>query len=93
MLATLVPQPFDRPGWVYEEKFDGFRMLTYKEGSSVSLLSRDGKDRTQTYSNIAAAIAKLPDRTLLLDGEVVAFDNRRVSRFQLLQEARSLMRS
>ena len=75
MLATLVPEPFDRSGWVYEEKYDGFRILAYKEGASVSLLSRNGKDRTQTYPNIAAAIAKLPYRTLLLDGEVVAFDN------------------
>jgi bifunctional non-homologous end joining protein LigD len=88
MLATLVRQPFEKPGWVYEEKYDGFRILAYKEGASVSLLSRNGKDRTQTYQNIAAAIAKLPDRTLLLDGEVVAFDSRRVSRFQLLQEGK-----
>jgi hypothetical protein len=88
MLATLISQPFHKPGWVYEEKYDGFRILAYKEGASVSLLSRNGKDRTQTYPNIAAAIAKLPYRTLLLDGEVVAFDNRRVSRFQLLQEGK-----
>jgi bifunctional non-homologous end joining protein LigD len=88
MLATLVPEPFDRPGWVYEEKYDGFRILAYKEGASVSLLSRNAKDRTQTYPNIAAAIARLPYRTLLLDGEVVAFDGRRVSRFQLLQEGK-----
>lgn len=88
MLARLVPEPFDRSGWVYEEKYDGFRILAYREGSSVSLLSRNGKDRTATYPNIAAALAKLPSRTLLLDGEVVAFDRRRVSRFQLLQEGK-----
>jgi bifunctional non-homologous end joining protein LigD len=88
MLATLISQPFHKPGWVYEEKYDGFRILAYKEGGSVSLLSRNGKDRNQTYPNIAAAVAKLPYRTLLLDGEVVAFDNHRVSRFQLLQEGK-----
>jgi len=88
MLATLVPRPFDTPGWVYEEKYDGFRILAYKEGASVSLLSRNGKDRNQSYPDIAATIAKLPDRTLLLDGEVVAFDGHRVSRFQLLQEGK-----
>jgi bifunctional non-homologous end joining protein LigD len=88
MLATLVSQPFHKPGWVYEEKYDGFRILAYKEGANVSLLSRNNKDRTPTYPHIAAAIAKLPARTLLLDGEVVAFDNRRVSRFQLLQEGK-----
>jgi bifunctional non-homologous end joining protein LigD len=89
MLATLIREPFEKPGWVYEEKYDGFRILAYKEGASVSLLSRNGKDRNRTYPNIAAAIAKLPYRTLLLDGEVVAFDNRRVSRFQLLQEGKA----
>ena len=88
MLATLISEPFEKPGWVYEEKYDGFRILAYKEGTSVSLLSRNGNDRNRTYPNIASAVAKLPYRTLLLDGEVVAFDNRRVSRFQLLQEGK-----
>jgi len=88
MLATLSQRPFHRAGWVYEEKYDGFRILAYKEGTRVSLLSRNGKDRTQTYANIAAAVAKLADRTLLLDGEVVAFDERQVSRFQHLQEGK-----
>jgi bifunctional non-homologous end joining protein LigD len=86
MLATLVPEPFHRPGWVYEEKYDGYRILAYKEGSRVTLLSRNAKDRTGTFSEVAEAIADLPDRTLLLDGEVVAFDRRLVSRFQLLQQ-------
>jgi len=85
MLATLVDEPFDRPGWVYEEKYDGYRILAYKEGSRVTLLSRNAKDRTDSFSAVAAAVSRLRDRTLLLDGEVVAFDRRRVSRFQLLQ--------
>jgi bifunctional non-homologous end joining protein LigD len=46
MLATLISQPFHKPGWVYEEKYDGFRILAYKEGAGISLLSRNGKDRT-----------------------------------------------
>lgn len=85
MLATLVREPFDRSGWVYEEKYDGFRILAYKEGSRVTLLSRNAKDKTQWFHRIAEAVAVLPSRTLLLDGEVVAFDRGRVSRFQLLQ--------
>jgi bifunctional non-homologous end joining protein LigD len=88
MLATLIQRPFHKSGWVYEEKYDGFRILAYKEGTRVSLLSRNGNDRTPTYARLAAAVAKLPDRTLLLDGEVVAFDERQVSRFQLLQEGK-----
>lgn len=85
MLATLVREPFDRPGWVYEEKYDGDRVLAYKEGARVRLLSRNAKDRTDRFPAITAAIGRLPFRTLLLDGEVVAFDGRGISRFQLLQ--------
>src|SRR5579862_771202 len=85
MLATLVREAFHAPGWVYEEKYDGFRILAYKEGPHVKLLSRNAKDRTATFLNIAEAVSTLPAETALLDGEAVAFDRRNVSRFQLLQ--------
>ncbi len=85
MLATLVSDPFHKPGWVYEEKYDGYRILAYKEGAKVTLLSRNGNNRTETFASVAASIGKLRDRTVLLDGEVVAFDSKGVSRFQLLQ--------
>ena len=88
MLATLVAQPFDLPGWIYEEKYDGDRALAYKEGDKVRILSRNGKDRTDRFSGIAAAIAKLPSGTLLLDGEIVVFDRNGVSHFQALQEGK-----
>jgi bifunctional non-homologous end joining protein LigD len=86
MLATLVDEPFHRAGWVYEEKYDGYRILAYKEGPRVTLLSRNGKDHTETFADVARAVGTLRDRALLLDGEVVAFDRHLVSRFQLLQE-------
>jgi bifunctional non-homologous end joining protein LigD len=86
MLATLVRKPFHKPGWIYEEKYDGYRILAYKEGDRVTLVSRNGNDRTATYPSVAQAIQRLRVRTLLLDGEVVAFDSHGVSRFQLLQE-------
>ncbi|MGO9317123.1 MAG: non-homologous end-joining DNA ligase [Terracidiphilus sp.] len=86
MLATLTPEPFDKPGWVYEEKYDGDRMLAYKEEDRVRLLSRNGKDKTENFSRIREAIRNLPPVTLLLDGEVVVFDKKGVSRFQLLQQ-------
>jgi len=88
MLATLVKKPFQKDGWVYEEKYDGYRILAYKEGRRVTLLSRNANDRTTMFSGVAEAVAKLPSRTLLLDGEVVAFDSHLVSRFQLLQESK-----
>ncbi len=86
MLATLVSEPFHYPGWVYEEKYDGYRILAYKEGDRVTLLSRNAKDRGETFAEVAESIAALPDETLLLDGEVVAFDRKLVSKFQLLQQ-------
>jgi bifunctional non-homologous end joining protein LigD len=85
MLATLVDAPFHLPGWVYEEKYDGFRFLAYKEGRRVTLLTRNMKDRTEEFAEAAAAVAALPAPTLVLDGEVVIFDRRGISRFQLLQ--------
>jgi bifunctional non-homologous end joining protein LigD len=88
MLATLVSEPFHREGWVYEEKYDGDRMLAYKEGDRVQLLSRNAIDRTSRFPKIAAAILALRPVTLLLDGEMVAFDKEGVSRFQLLQNGR-----
>jgi bifunctional non-homologous end joining protein LigD len=87
MLATLVDEPFTRENWIFEEKYDGVRMLAYKEGSRVSLISRNAIDRTERYPHIAQAIRELTPDRLLLDGEVVIFDSKNVSRFQLLQRS------
>ena len=86
MLATLIAEPFHKPGWVYEEKYDGYRLIAYKDGDWVMLLSRNDKDRTGTFAEIAAAIRKLSARSLVLDGEAVVFDRKGISRFQLLQQ-------
>jgi bifunctional non-homologous end joining protein LigD len=85
MLATLVDEPFHEPGWVYEEKYDGIRILAYKEGSRVTLLSRNDKDRTESFPAVARAVGSLRPTALLLDEEVIALDNHKISRFQLLQ--------
>ena len=87
MLATLVDAPFSRENWMFEEKYDGIRMLTYKEGSRVSLISRNNINRTERFPQIATAIKDLKPETLLLDGEIVVFDSKGVSRFQLLQRS------
>jgi bifunctional non-homologous end joining protein LigD len=86
MLATLVDKPFHLPGWVYEEKYDGIRILAFKEGTHVSLITRNNIERMERYPEVAAAVGKLKPRTLLLDGEVVVFDKHNVSHFQLLQQ-------
>jgi bifunctional non-homologous end joining protein LigD len=84
MLATLVDEPFRRAGWVNEEKYDGYRALVYKHGSRVRLYSRNAIERTEDFPEIAAAIAALAGN-FVLDGEIVAFDAKGVSRFQRLQ--------
>ncbi len=89
MLATLVREPFHKPGWEYEEKYDGYRILAYKEGDRVTLRSRNAKDRTTTFPAIARAVAALGAETVLLDGEVVAFDRLGISHFQFLQNLKS----
>jgi bifunctional non-homologous end joining protein LigD len=74
MAPILVREPFHRPGWVYEEKVDGWRMLVYKDRDRVRLVSRNGRDHTRRFADLAAAIAKLSPRSLVLDGEVAIFD-------------------
>jgi bifunctional non-homologous end joining protein LigD len=85
MLATLVDAPIDRPGWVAEEKYDGIRLVAYKEGRAVRLITRNDIDRTADFPGVSEAIAKLSAPTLVLDGEVVIFDDASISRFGLLQ--------
>ena len=86
MAPTQVGEPFHRDGWVYEEKVDGWRMLAYKDGGYVRLVSRNGRDHTRRFHDIAAAVAKLSARTLVLDGEVAIFDEKFRSRFEWLRE-------
>jgi bifunctional non-homologous end joining protein LigD len=64
-------------------------MLAYKAGQKVSLISRNGIDRSNRYPTIGAGVAKLNTKPLLLDGEIVAFDARRVSVFDFCSRARA----
>ena len=86
MQPRLARPPFHRNGWVYEEKVDGWRILAYKDGNRVRLISRNGVIHTHRFPHVAAAIAKLRPQTLVLDGEIAVFDEQLVSRFQLLGE-------
>jgi len=68
MAATLTQERFAGPDWIFERKFDGIRLLAFKTGSDVRLLSRNRLP--QQLPAIAEAIATLPARDLILDGEV-----------------------
>jgi bifunctional non-homologous end joining protein LigD len=82
VLADKVAGPFHSDGWIYEEKYDGWRMVAYKDGTAVRLVSRAGKDHSRSFTELAAAIRALPPATLILDGEVAIFDDKLVSRFE-----------
>jgi len=80
----MLGKPFHRPGWIYEEKYDGWRMLALKDGSRVRLVSRQAVDHTERFRELADAIAALKAPTLILDGEVCVFDKSLISQFHLL---------
>ena len=63
MQSIEVDQPFHRDGWTYEEKYDGWRMIAYKDGRHVQLISRAGKDHSHRFADLAAAIRTLPSGT------------------------------
>jgi bifunctional non-homologous end joining protein LigD len=86
MIATLVDEPFDDKGWVFEIKWDGFRLITEKRGHAVRLWSRNGIDVTMRYGVLLPALQKI-DGSCVMDGELCALDAHGRSRFQLLQNA------
>ena len=61
-------------------------MLAYKDGGRVRLVSRYGRDHTRRFAGIAAAVAKLSARSIVLDGEVAIFDEKLRSRLDWLHE-------
>ena len=88
-MAPTLAKPFHRPGWVYEEKYDGWRMIAYKNGRTIRLISRNAVDHTERFGELASAIAALKAPTLILDGEVCVFDKNLVSQFHLLDRPQS----
>jgi bifunctional non-homologous end joining protein LigD len=86
MLATLTDGPFDDAGWVFEDKYDGFRMVAKIEDGKVVLYSRNGKVISHSYIEVARALEGVKGDAVI-DGELVALDKDGVSHFQLLQNA------
>ena len=84
MLATLTKHVFSDRAWVYEPKLDGQRSLLWRRGNTVRLLTRNEKDYTAHYPDLARAILETDTRPLIADGEIVAFDGE-VTSFSKLQ--------
>src|SRR3954462_14112656 len=86
MLASLTDSPFDGTGWVFEDKYDGFRMVATINDGSVTLYSRNGRVVSHNYIEVAKALEGVKSDAVI-DGELVAIGKDGVSHFQLLQNA------
>ncbi len=101
MLAQLEHEPFSRAGWLFELKYDGYRLLAARspavEGDGgaprVQLLSRNGLDLAVGFPELRRAVAALPFESFVLDGEVVVLDEEARPSFQRLQQRARLSRA
>ncbi len=78
-------RPFNHAGWVFELKYDGFRMLAAGGSGEARLFYKSGHDATRIFPELVAGLAALPFRGLLLDGEAVVLDADGRPNFQRLQ--------
>jgi ATP-dependent DNA ligase len=69
MAATLTQERFASPEWVFERKLDGIRLLAYKRGQAVELFSRNRLPQNGSYPEVVRAVAELPVKDAILDGE------------------------
>jgi bifunctional non-homologous end joining protein LigD len=92
MQATLTEESFDNSDWLFEPKMDGVRALVYIDGDKVRIQSRSGLDATRQYPTIVAEMAEQMERQMILDGEIVALDERGVPSFQTIQQRLNLPR-
>ncbi|MDH3646672.1 MAG: DNA ligase D [Gammaproteobacteria bacterium] len=85
MLAETA-EPFSDAKWVFEIKYDGYRLVIVHEHDAAKLYSRNGNDLTVTFPEIADAVAALPFDHFVMDGEVVVHDQKGLPSFSLLQK-------
>ncbi|HET8966219.1 MAG TPA: DNA ligase D [Candidatus Acidoferrum sp.] len=86
MLATAVDRPFSDPNWLFEIKWDGVRTLARIENGKIKLISRNGMDVTRQYPELAELPKAFSAREAVLDGEIVALDEKGHSGFARLQQ-------
>ncbi|MGQ0644990.1 MAG: DNA ligase D [Elusimicrobiota bacterium] len=84
MLATLADEPFDRRGWIFEIKWDGYRALAEADETGVRLYSRNDLSFTERFAPVAEALRGL-GRAAVIDGEITAQDDQGRASFQSLQ--------
>jgi bifunctional non-homologous end joining protein LigD len=76
------------PDWIHEIKHDGFRIMARRDGPKVRLISRNGHDLTYRFPLAAAAVAALPVRSCLIDGEAIICDDNGLAVFKLIRSYR-----
>ncbi len=84
-LAMVVETPPAGEEWLHEIKHDGYRIVARIEEGEVRLVSRNGKDWTKEFPQVARAVGRLPAGTAILDGEVAAVLPSGATSFQALQ--------
>ena len=84
-LATLTKDRFSSPSWMYERKLDGERCLAYRDGPRLRLMTRNHKDVTSNYPELAGAFRAQRAADFIVDGEIVAFAGPQTS-FERLQQ-------
>jgi bifunctional non-homologous end joining protein LigD len=85
-LATLTEHLPTGAGWLYEPKWDGYRAIVTLRGGAATLTSRNGKDLTERFRDVARAVVHaVRTPSAVLDGEVCALDESGASRFESLQ--------
>jgi bifunctional non-homologous end joining protein LigD len=85
MLATSAETLPSGSGWSYEVKWDGYRALAVKDGSTIRLISRNEKSLTNDYPAVVSALRSIKEKAVVLDGEIVALDGQGRPSFQALQ--------
>lgn len=85
MQCTLIKEPFTDPGWLYEVKLDGYRIIAAKKGNNVTLISRGGQNYTKYYPVVCGAVQDV-QYDAVIDGEVVVLDEKGRPNFDLLQK-------
>jgi bifunctional non-homologous end joining protein LigD len=90
MLAEIADAPFNRDDWMWEPKLDGYRVLAFIDENGVKLRSRKGLDLAKNFPSLAAELAQQNAGSMILDGELVAFDASGKPSFGALQDRAQL---
>ena len=92
-IEPCLPSPAKVPpsgsDWTHEIKHDGFRIMARRDAAGVRLITRNGNDFTRRFPLAAAAVAALPGRSCLIDGEAIACDDDGLAVFEMIRRHRN----